>query len=204
MTWSPSLKSVATLRGVSALCLILACGCDDAGVTGPSSNAPFIRGRVVDFRTETAMSGVVVQFASESQSDAISATTDANGSYVMPAPNTGPFTVSVDGAVAGTARVTRPTYRGDLLIDGSNCISRYGTIADGRTLTPVAGATVTLGGPSTTSGIDGWYRIDLGCRAPSFNTAFIYVTHPSYGPFQQVVGRGIHGVRRLDLHLARQ
>jgi hypothetical protein len=35
-------------------------------------------------------------------------------------------------------------------------------------------------------------------------TTFMLVTHPNYAPRQQVVGRGIQGVRRVDLDLERQ
>lgn len=199
------LKLSVASRCISTLLVAVTCGCDDGGVTAPSSNETAIRGRVLDFSAETGIAGALVQFTGESLPSGPSATTDANGHYVISASSPGPFTVWVDGAFAGDARVTRPNYRGDLLIDSGSCISRYGTIADAETLVPVAGATVALGGSRTTSGIDGWYRIDLGCPSrPGFNTAFIYVTHPNYAQRQQVVGRGIHGVRRLDLALERR
>ena len=192
---------------VITVMIVMACGCDERQtVTGPSSNSVSIRGHVLDFRTQVGISGVVVQFAAESQVADIRATTDASGSYVMSVPIFGPLTVSVDGVFVGTGRVTGPTYRGDLLIDSGTCISRYGTLADARTLRPVAGATVTVGGGTTISGADGWYRIDLGCPTMNLpgNTTFVYVTHPNYTPRQQVVGRGVQGVRRVDLDLERR
>lgn len=161
-----------------------------------------VRGRVTDFRMASGVPGVVVQFTGQSQN--IRATTDANGAYVMPMPAIGVFTVVVDSRGAGTARLTGVTYRGDLVIDSGPCVSRYGTLADARTLKPVAGATVRLAGSTTTSGPDGWYRIDLGCPSTAtigFNTTFLYVTHPSFTPRSMVVGRGVQGVRRLDLDL---
>jgi len=162
-----------------------------------------IRGRVMDFRTETGVAGVVVQFTGQSQDTR--ATTDANGAYIMSMPNTGSFTVSLDGKFAGTARVTGITYRGDLVVESGTCVSRYGTLADARTLKAVVGATVSVAGGTTTSGPDGWYRIDLGCPSTtgpsSFNTTFLYVTHPNYARRSLVVGRGVQGVRRLDLDL---
>jgi len=187
--------------------VVAACGCDERHpVTGPSSNSEFMHGRVMDFRTQIGVSGVVVQFAGASQSGDTRATTDANGSYVISVPIFGPLTVSVDGVFAGTVQVTGRAYRGDLLIDRGTCISRYGTLADARTFRPVAGATVSVGGGTTISGADGWYRIDLGCPAMNFpgGTTFMYVTHPNYAPRQQVVGRGIQGVRRVDLDLERR
>jgi hypothetical protein len=153
------------------------------------------------------VSGAIVQFGSDSLSGGTRATTDANGSYEISLPNAGPFfDVSVNGAGAGVTRTTRPRYRGDLLIDRGTCISRYGTISDAHSMVPIIGATVTLGGKSTTSGIDGWYRIDLGCPETGFigfNTTFIYVTHPNYTRNQVVVGRGLHAVYRLDMGLER-
>jgi hypothetical protein len=35
-------------------------------------------------------------------------------------------------------------------------------------------------------------------------TTFMDVTHPSYAPREQVVGRGVQGVRRFDLDLERR
>ncbi|OFW03246.1 MAG: hypothetical protein A3H96_19285 [Acidobacteria bacterium RIFCSPLOWO2_02_FULL_67_36] len=161
-----------------------------------------IRGRVLDFGTNASVPGVVVQFTGGAQE--ARATTDASGVYLMSMPSIGSFTVWMDGRHAGMARVTGSTYRGDLLVDTGTCISRYGTLVDARTLQPVAGATVSVAGVTTTSGQDGWYRIDLGCPSEGtigFNTTFLYVTHPNYAPSSQVVGRGVQGVSRLDLHL---
>jgi SAM-dependent methyltransferase len=115
--------------------------------------------------------------------------------------------------LVGTGRVKGSTYHGDLLIDSGTCVSRYGTLADARTLRPVAGATVSVGSGTavtlgtTVSGPNGWYRVDLGCPTNGligFNTTFLYVAHPNYASRDQVVGRGVHGVRRLDLDLERR
>jgi hypothetical protein len=196
-------EDVRSTGTLGLLVLLATAGCDNEGVTGPSTNGATQRGRVLDYRMETAIAGASVEFATDSMANGISATTDSNGSYSITLPSDGPFYVLVNGAFAGTTRVTRPSYRGDFLIEGGTCIGRYGTIADARTRRPVAGAAITLGGSTTTSGIDGWYRIDLHCGSPGFNTAFIYVAHPSFSPLQQGVGRGIHGVQRLDLELQR-
>jgi hypothetical protein len=103
--------------------------------------------------------------------------------------------------------VTGSGYRGDLLVRGGTCISRYGTLADARTLRPVGGATVSLGGQTAISEPDGWYRIDLGCPSTEtigFNTTFMRVSHPNYAMREQVVGRGIQRVSRLDVDLERR
>ncbi len=64
-----------------------------------------------------------------------------------------------------------------------------------------------MGAETTISEPDGWYRIDLGCPATGtigFNTTFMTVTHPNYAKREQVVGRGISGVSRIDLDLDRR
>jgi hypothetical protein len=77
-------------------------------------------------------------------------------------------------------------------------------VADGLTLRPVAGATVSLGTTRVVTADDGWYRIDLGCPTSGiigFNTTFMYVSHPSYPQQSEVVGRGVAGVERRDVWL---
>lgn len=196
------------MRNLAIVALIVtACGCDEQHtVTGPSPNGEFVRGRVIDFRTQAGVSGVVVRFGGESALGDSRATTDPSGSYAISVPFIGLSTVSLDGVPVGTVRVTGRAFRGDLLFDSGTCISRYGALTDARTLSPVAGATVSLGGRTAISGADGWYRIDLGCPQTNLpgGTTFMYVTHPNYASRQQVVGRGIQGVRRLDLDLERR
>jgi len=125
---------------------------------------------------------------------------------VMFVPSIDFYSISVDGAVVGRGLVTgRPTYRGDLLVHGGTCISRYGALTDAGTLRPVAGATISLG-RSTTSEADGWYRIDLGCPEINRggNTTFMTVEHPRYVSRSVGVGRGVFGVQRIDLDLVRR
>ena len=187
--------------------VVVTCSCDEQQpVTGPSSGSVSIRGRVVDFSTHAAVSGAVVRFAREASPGDSGATTDSNGSYVLTVPSAANFLISVDGVSGGTSRVTGPAYRGDLFVDRGTCISRYGSLADARTLRPVAGATVAIGSATAISGADGWYRLDLGCPAMSFpgGTTFMSVTHQDYAPRQQVVGRGVQGVSRLDVDLERR
>ena len=159
----------------------------------------------MDFRTQAALSGVIVRFVGESTFVDTRATTDASGSYAISVP-LGPATASVGEVFVGTVRVTGRADRGDLFLDSGTCISRYGAVIDAGTLRPVAGATVSLGGATSISGTDGWYRIDLGCPEANLpgGTTFMRVTHPNYAPRDQVVGRGIQGVRRVDLDLERR
>jgi hypothetical protein len=166
-----------------------------------------VAGQVSDFRTQAGVPGALVQFHGESQVGESRATTDASGHYVRSLPSVGSFTVSVDGDVVGIGRVTGPRYRGDLLIHGGTCVSRYGALSDSRTLRPVGGAIVSLGAGTAVSEPDGWYRVDLGCPSDGtigYNTKLLYVSHPNYAPRQQVVGRGIQGVFRFDLALERR
>ena len=158
------------------------------------------------FRTQAGVPGAVVQFRDGTAAELL-ATTDASGHYALSLSAAGSFTILVDGQYVGVGRVTGSRYRGDLLVRGGTCISRYGTLADARTLTPVGGATVSMGAETTISEPDGWYRIDLGCPATGtigFNTTFMTVTHPNYAKREQVVGRGISGVSRIDLDLDRR
>jgi len=63
---------------------------------------------------------------------------------------------------------------------------------------------VTLLGTSVATGIDGWYRIDLGCPADGVvgsNTTFLDATRAGYFNASESVGRGVFSVRRLDVWL---
>ena len=162
-----------------------------------------IHGRVLDFRSQSALPGAVRTFHCRSAARREPCDHRCRRRLRDDGTGGGTFTVSVDGAFEGTARVTGPAYLGDLLIDRGTCVSRYGTVADARRSRPVGGATVAIGTHSVVSGQDGWYRIDLGCPfVPGFsNTTIISVTHPSFASYQQIIGRGVQGVRRIDLWL---
>lgn len=179
--------------------LAAACGGPQAQ-TGPSGFATTVSGRVVDFGAGVGVSGITVAFGEAT------AVTDAGGSYKVALPIGGLYEPFVDGVRAGTSRVTA-SYRGDFFVRAGTCISRYGTLADSRTLKPVFGATVSLGGQKVMNGPDGWYRVDLGCPSNGllgFNTTFIYASHPDYLDQSQVVGRGVSGVSRVDLELQKR
>jgi hypothetical protein len=164
-----------------------------------------VSGQVLEFATGMGVSGATVVFGQTT------AVTDANGRYTLTLPGTGLYEPLVDGIPVGSSRVTRSAYRGDFLVHPNLCVSRYGTLADAATLIPVDGAIVSFVGPgvdgSTVSGPGGWYRIDLGCPANGlvgFNTTELRVSHPNYVNLSQPVGRGVSGVRRLDLDLQRR
>jgi hypothetical protein len=181
------------------LLLLLVTGCDRQNTpAGPSTAEVRVSGRAVDFETGTGVPGVTVAFGGTNT------ITDAGGSYALALPATGQYEPMLDGARAGSSRVSGSAYRGDFLVRTGTCVSRYGTVTDSRRLRPVAGATVSLGGHDVTSGADGWYRIDFGCPANGiigFNTTFISVSRADYITKSQIVGRGIYLASRLDLEL---
>ncbi len=73
----------------------------------------------------------------------------------------------------------------DYLINGGPCIVFYGTVRDATTGEPISGAGVGFGRPSTQSGGDGSYRLDLGCPTPanpwrSIGTVFMTVSREGF------------------------
>jgi hypothetical protein len=178
-----------------AFLVISACG---GTATEPSARTPRISGTVVDFTTGAGVPGISVQFG-----DAATMS-DGSGKYAVTLPAIGMYQPFVDGAPAGSSFVVSNNYRGDFLVRTGTCVARYGTITDRAWHRPLRGATVSLAQTTAITGTDGWYRIDLGCPASGligFNTTFISVTHPDYVDASQGVGRGISGVRRLDIRM---
>ncbi len=100
-------------------------GCDDQDTTGPSSSGVSVGGEVLAFRTQAGLPGAVVQFRDGTAAELL-ATTDASGHYALSLSAAGSFTILVDGQYVGVGRVTGSRYRGDLLVRGGTCISRYG------------------------------------------------------------------------------
>ncbi len=155
-----------------------------------------IRGRVLDVRTDAGLPGAEVRFSGDTQET--HGTTDATGAYIIPMPAIGAFTISVDGKYQGRARVTGSAYRGDLIVDEGTCVARYGTVADARTLAPIAGASVSVAGRSALTGADGWYRIESRVpwdREPGIQH-HILVRHPS-GLRRAVTDRRSRSARRV-------
>ncbi len=196
------------VRGAAVLIAVVtlhACG-DDGVPTAPTP--PLVQGTVLDFQTQTPISGAIVRVGSDPVADGAGTVTDANGRYSLPQPQyTGMFYYfAVNNSFAGRGYPAGTNYRGDLLVDTGTCVSRYGVVMDARTLRPIAGASVALffGSTHTTTSSDGWYRIDWGCPSSGTigsNTIFLVASHPSYTSQQQILGRGIEGVQRLDFLL---
>ncbi len=164
---------------------------------------PSLRGRVMDYQTAKSFAAATVQFT-DSQSRQVTATSDANGLYVLPTLSLGRVSVYVNERYAGMLLLGASTFRGDLLVDSEFCSARYGVITDARTLTPVVGAMISVYGRETTSGPDGWYRLDVGCDSEpprGGNTTFMLVNHPAYGQTSVAMGRGVYAVERRDIAL---
>jgi hypothetical protein len=115
------------------------------------------------------------------------------------------YSFAVNNSPAGIGYPAGPNYRGDLLVDTGTCVARYGIVMDARTLRPIAGARLGFAATTeSTTASDGWYRIDWGCPSSGtigFNTTFLSASHPRYTPQQQILGRGIRRVQRLDFLL---
>ena len=156
-----------------------------------------VAGSVRDFPTNAAIGGATVVIGN------VTAMTDASGSYsltVLP----GAQHVTIDGESIADVTMTDRTYRGDFYAHVMDCVGRYGTVVDKGTRQPVAGATLSLGGGSSTvTDQTGWFQWNFGCgnRCLGFNTYFLTITHPSYRDAVVESGRGICFVVRGDFEL---
>ena len=196
----------AVRQAAVAVVVVLSAACGGSA-TRPSTPAPLepaspppgvlIVGAISDYTTGAAIPGVTVTFGDQS------AVSGSGGVYSVRVPDVGRYQPTVDGAPVGLCEVTR-RYRGDFLLRAGTCVGRYGTVSDGQTLTPLAGATVTLGRNEVVTGTDGWYRIELGCPSQGYlgiSTTFITASHPGYADRSIVAGKGIAGFSRIDLQM---
>ena len=186
-----------------AAAVVLGGSCDGQRTpAGPSSSGVLVSGHVLDFVTNAVVPSATVVFGD------VTTVTDSAGWYTLSVAAPGRFEPVIDGRSVGVSRVTGSTYRGDFFVRSGTCVARYGTVADARTLRPVAGAAVSVSGTyNGITGLDGWYRINLGCPAlgvVGYNTTFIYVTHSNYVDYREVAGRGVGGVWRVDFELQRR
>ena len=202
-------------KGALVVVALLCVSCDDANPpTGPSwgrhTQAGALRQvqhSLTDFASAVPMAGVALSFGAGGAALDLRTTTDASGTYAIDVP-AGTVYAAIDGQIVAelTVRVGGPASRGARLGNRGTCISRYGVVADAVSFQPVGGATVRVGGRTTVTSTDGWYRVDLGCVDDpygNFSTTFMYVTHSTYGEFSRVLGRGIHRVHRVDVELQR-
>jgi hypothetical protein len=209
----PRIRRAATV--VIAALLLQSCD-DDRGPTAPTPTSPVVRGTVLDFQTQAPIGGAAVRVGTDPFAGGMETVTDVNGNYSLPQPpHTSMFYYfSINNSPAGRGYPAGANYRADLLVDAGTCVSRYGVVIDARTLRPITGASLGSAAATrippnaiaTTSG-DGWYRIDWGCPSSGtigFNTTFLSASHPNYASQQQVLGRGIQRVQRLDFLLERR
>jgi hypothetical protein len=183
-------------------------GCSsDSTPNSPSSTTTpatpvTLSGVVLDYGTGSGVPGTRVSFVGVTQSSW--GTTDSRGAYSVQLATADKFTVNVGSTTAGTVYASADASRGDLYVDQGTCVARYGTIVDARTLKPIAGASVSLGGAPATTGADGWYRIDMGCPTSGwsgYNTTYLSVTRTGYTSVQQLLGMAVTAVRRVDVAL---
>ena len=168
---------------------------------GDLAPTPGFSGQVQDFSTGAGVPGVTVAFGDSS------VVTSTAGRYSIPITAIATYYPTIDGKPVGTSHVTGQSYRGDFFVRTGTCVGRYGTVSDQTSHNAISGVTLSLGGKTTVSGPDGWYRLDHGCPPEGwigFNTIFIYASHPDYADTSLVVGRGISAVVRLDIEMLRK
>jgi hypothetical protein len=195
---------------IGALSLVLsACG---SSPSAPTTTGPFVvSGLVLDFQTSAVVPAATVSFGDLSSPTVLPAdprsVTGGSGAYqlsLMP----GRYHVWVDGTYRGEAWVRSGVNRTDLLVHDGGCATRYGTIADAGTGRPIAGATVSLLDVSATTGADGAYRLDFGCRGyfAFTGTIAMSVSRVGYQTGSMLMGRGENLVDALrqDLDLVSQ
>ena len=181
---------------ISVMSLVAACS---SSPSAPTGTGPSVAGRVLDFQTNAGVPGATVLPADPR------AATDGTGSYHL-AMLPGRYHAWVDGVYRGDVLVRSAANRTDLLVHDGGCAVRYGTIADASSGRPLAGATVSLVGVIATSGSDGSYRLDLGCRGPfAFaGTIEMSVSRTGYQIRSLPAGRGenlINAIRQdVDLN----
>jgi hypothetical protein len=193
------------MKALAVLLVLLgcaACGSDNE-VTGPTTAAVPIAGRVIQFFSRDTVGSAAIEFRTTSGSPGIVTISDAAGQYSATLPRGGDYLIYVNGNPAGIAYVGGAGYRGDLIIDNGRCVARYGTITDpaGR---PLANATVAIGALQARSAADGFYSIEFGCPSTGTlgsETFAMQVSVAGYSPASRMIGQNMTGVLRLDAAL---
>ena len=185
---------------IGATVLITSCSGPDSAPGTPTAPTPpagavtvHVFGRVLDFTTNAGVPGASINFyISGLNAIASSGITDANGRYSVSlsrgvrydARINGPAPDSNRGTILPVAKETEADY----LINGGTCIVFYGTVRNAVTGEPVGGAAVAWDRfqLQSTTGADGFYRIDLGCPTPAnpwpvhIGTIFMRVSREGY------------------------
>ena len=191
------------MKRLGALVLVLGCAAcgESKGVTGPTTNAVAISGRVIELFSRQPVRSASIEFRGSS---AAAAGTDQAGQYAVTLPRGGEYQIFVNGKASGIAYIGGGGYLGDLLTHDGTCVARYGTVTDveGR---PLAKALVAVGALNAVSANDGWYSIEFGC--PSNGTiagsAVMNVSLAGYSSSSRAVGQSLSGVQRFDVALAK-
>jgi len=196
------------MKGLVVLLLVLGCAAcsEDNDVTGPTTAAVPISGRVIDFFSRQPIRSASIEFrTSGTSSAAAAATTDGAGQYAVTMPRGGEYLIFVNGTASGIAYVGGGGYLGDLIIHNGTCVARYGTVTDveGR---PLAKATVVVGALQAVSANDGWYSIEFGCPSNGViaGNPVMHVSLAGYSSSSRAAGQSLSGVQRLDAALQKQ
>ena len=196
------------MKALAIVLLILgcaACGDDGNDVTGPTTNAVPVGGRVIELFSRATVGSASIEFRSNSGSPSTATVSDGAGQYTATLPRGGEYLIFVNGRASGVAYVGGGGYLGDLLVHDGTCVARYGTITDtqGR---PLAKARVSIGALQAVSAADGWYSIEFGCPSNGViaATPVMQVSMPGYAPFSRAAGASLSGVQRFDAGLEKQ
>lgn len=161
-------------------------------------------GRVLDFATGAAIPGARVVFRPFNDGEEHAAVADAQGVYQLEVPPA-EYLVYVDGDLATALAARMPSARGHVYAGAQGCSAIYGFAGDSRSGAAIEGVAVQSGSATTTTGADGWYRLDYGCGVNfGFGTMVATFSKPGHDAVTRVVGRGVpQGARRIDVGMPR-
>ena len=161
-------------------------------------------GRVLDFATGAAIPGARVVFRPFNDGDGHATVADAEGVYRLDVPPA-EYLVYVDDDFATAIVARMPSARGHVYAGAEGCSAIYGLVGDPRSGAGIQGVTVQSGSVTTTTGADGWYRLDYGCGVDfGFGTMVATFSKPGHDAVTRVVGRGVpQGARRIDVGMPR-